>query len=93
MPKVRNDTYGRGDRNPETSGRRQASGGACYAVIAIMTVSCVVQVIWIIPEELTKRVSQAQFLLTLRLEVGVVNYNIFKRQDRSYRSDASLVRR
>jgi hypothetical protein len=34
----------------------------------------VVQVVWIIPEELIKRVSQAQFLITLCLLGGFVNY-------------------
>ncbi len=40
----------------------------------IRKVSCVVQVVWIIPEELIKRVSQAQFSITLCLLSGFVNY-------------------
>jgi hypothetical protein len=41
----------------------------------IRDVSCVVQVVWIIPEELIKRVSQAQFSITICLLGGVVNYS------------------
>ena len=40
----------------------------------IRKVSCVVQVVWIIPEVLIKRVSQAQFSITLCLLGGFVNY-------------------
>jgi hypothetical protein len=39
----------------------------------IRKVSCVVQVVWMIPEELIKRVSQAQFPITLCLLGGFVN--------------------
>jgi hypothetical protein len=39
----------------------------------IRRVSYVVQVVWIIPEELIKRVSQAQFSITLCLLSGFVN--------------------
>jgi len=42
----------------------------------IRKVSCVIQVVWIIPEELIKRVSQARFLTTLCLLGGFVNYSI-----------------
>ena len=40
----------------------------------IRKVSCVVQVVWIIPEELIKRVSYAQFPITICLLGGLVNF-------------------
>jgi hypothetical protein len=40
----------------------------------IREVSCVVQVVWIIPEELIKRVSQAQFSITICLLGAIVKY-------------------
>jgi hypothetical protein len=42
-------------------------------MLIILKVSCVFQMIWKIPKELMKRVSQAQFPSTLRLAVAVVN--------------------
>jgi hypothetical protein len=37
-------------------------------------VSYLIQIVWKIPEELMKRVSYAQFISTLCLDRGVVNY-------------------
>jgi hypothetical protein len=41
---------------------------------SIRKTSYVVQVVWIIPEELIKRVSYAQFPITICLSGGLVNY-------------------
>jgi len=46
-------------------------------MFAIGKVSYVFQIIWMIPEELIKRVSYAQFLSTLLLARGIVNQGCF----------------
>jgi hypothetical protein len=59
----------------------------------IWKVSCVVQVVWIIPEELIKRVSYAQFPFTICLLGGLVNYrqeSIHSLTNRDARLDFAL---
>jgi hypothetical protein len=44
-----------------------------YTLCAPLRISCRNQIIWGIPEELIKRVSQARFITTMGLEHGFVN--------------------
>jgi hypothetical protein len=60
---------------------------------SIRKASCVVQVVWIIPEELIKRVSYAQFPITICLLGGLVNYrheSIHSLTSRGARLDIAL---